>query len=66
MMVVYLIHPILLLLKRDRKNLVRRKIQKQSNLLMINVAENLRKRISHAGYLEGKLNFQISLTWGTV
>jgi two-component SAPR family response regulator len=38
----------------------------QRNLLMINVVKNIRKRISHAGYLEVQLNFQMSLTWGTV
>jgi hypothetical protein len=38
----------------------------QRNLLMINAVKNTRKRISHAGYLEAQLNFQMSLTWGTV
>jgi hypothetical protein len=38
----------------------------QRNLLMINAVKNIRKRISHAGYLEVQLNFQMSLTWGTV
>ena len=54
------------LLKNNRMNLVRRKIQMQRNLLKIKVIKKQRKRISHAWYRKGQLNFHVSLTWGTV